>query len=160
QGEGAQAGRAAVFCRFSGCNLWNGREEDREKARCQFCDTDFLGTDGPGGGRFGSAEQLVAQIASTWRGSRAPRRRPFVVVPGGGAGLEVDEEVLGVLAEGGFERAIETNGTLPLPEGLDWVCVSPKAGTELLITRGHELKVVYPQGSLRPEDLAHLEFTH
>jgi 7-carboxy-7-deazaguanine synthase len=160
QGEGAQTGRAAVFCRFAGCNLWSGREEDREGAVCAFCDTDFVGTDGPGGGRFSTPEELVERILDTWPRNGSLRSRPFVVFTGGEPTLQLDERVLEVLSSQGFESAIETNGTRPVPSGLDWVCVSPKAGAELVVRRGDELKLVYPQPALSPERLEYLDFTH
>jgi 7-carboxy-7-deazaguanine synthase (Cx14CxxC type) len=160
QGEGAQAGRAAVFCRFSGCNLWTGRDEDRHRAVCRFCDTDFFGTDGPGGGRFKTAEVLVDRIAATWPGNGSVRSRPLVVFTGGEPALQLDESVLSLLSERGFESAIETNGTRPLPLGLDWVCMSPKAGTDLVVRSGDELKLVYPQETLPPEAVEDLNFSH
>lgn len=160
QGEGTHAGRAAVFCRFSGCNLWSGREQDRDRATCPFCDTDFVGIDGAGGGRFTSAEALVGQIASTWPESNSSRSQPFVVFTGGEPALQLDARVLELLTARGFQSAIETNGTRLLPPGLDWVCVSPKAGTELAVRSGDELKLVYPQSGLGPEDVEHLDFTH
>ena len=151
QGEGAQAGRAAVFLRFAGCNLWSGREEDRHKAVCRFCDTDFVGTDGPGGGRFETAVALAAHVASFWPGGG----RPYVVCTGGEPALQLDEAAVAALQAAGFEVAIETNGTRPLPAGLDWVCVSPKAGSRLVIERGHELKLVYPQAEPEAHPRAH-----
>lgn len=156
QGEGANAGRPAVFCRFAGCNLWSGREEDRARAQCTFCDTDFVGVDGPGGGRFESAEALAGAVLSAWQGTHANR---FVVLTGGEPMLQVDAALIGALHTAGFEIAIETNGTLPVPEEIDWICVSPKAGTALAQWSGDELKLVYPQVALLPETLAGLEFT-
>lgn len=157
QGEGAQAGRAAVFCRFSGCNLWTGREEDREKAVCRFCDTDFIGMDGEGGGRFVDAQALADALVRVWDG--APARR-FVVFTGGEPLLQVDADLVAAVHARGFEIAIETNGTRLPPDGIDWICVSPKAGADLVLTRGHELKLVYPQPELRPETVAELDFAH
>jgi 7-carboxy-7-deazaguanine synthase len=158
QGEGAQAGRPAVFCRFAGCNLWTGREEDREQAVCQFCDTDFVGTDGPGGGKFASAGELARAVASRWPSSSRERR--FVVCTGGEPLLQVDEPLIAALHGEGFEIAVETNGTQPAPEGLDWICVSPKADAPLVLTRGDELKLVYPQDLARPERFRDLDFRH
>ena len=151
QGEGGQAGRPAVFCRFALCNLWTGRERDRHRAICQFCDTDFVGTDGPGGGRFRSAADLAAAVAKAWAGQRHDRARPLVVCTGGEPALQLDGPAVAALHAEGFEVAIETNGTRPLPPGLDWVCVSPKAGTELAVQAGDELKLVYPQAGAPPE---------
>lgn len=155
QGEGAQTGRAAVFCRFSGCNLWSGREEDRATAACRFCDTDFVGTDGTLGGRYGAAESLAATIERAWDG---PADRRFVVLTGGEPLLQVDEALIAALHRRGFEIAIETNGTIEPPEGIDWVCVSPKTRDELKVKRGHELKLVYPQADVSPEAFAGLDF--
>jgi 7-carboxy-7-deazaguanine synthase len=143
QGEGVHTGRAAVFCRFSGCNLWSGREADRASAVCQFCDTDFIGTDGDGGGKFAAAQDLAAAVAAKWPTSDSLHK--FVVCTGGEPLLQLDPPLIEALHTQGFEIAIETNGTLPVPEGIDWVCVSPKANAELVVTRGNELKVVYPQ---------------
>lgn len=157
QGEGAQAGRAAVFCRFTGCNLWTGREEDRNEAVCQFCDTDFVGMDGMGGGRFADAQALADAVAATW-GPEQGRR--FVVFTGGEPLLQLDGALVEAMHARGFEIAIETNGTRLPPAGIDWICVSPKAGAELVLTRGHELKLVYPQPALLPETVAHLDFAH
>jgi len=158
QGEGAQAGRASVFCRFAGCNLWSGREEDRARAVCNFCDTDFVGTDGQGGGKFATAEALAGAIASRWPADRPGR--PYVVCTGGEPLLQLDTALIEALHARGFEIAVETNGTQPAPEGLDWICVSPKADAELVLTRGHELKLVYPQPLARPERFAGLDFQH
>ena len=155
QGEGAQAGRAAVFCRFSGCNLWSGREQDRATATCQFCDTDFVGTDGTLGGRYASAEELADTIAAQWAGTETNR---FTVLTGGEPLLQVDPSLIEALHARGFAIGIETNGTIDPPDGMDWVCVSPKAGSELRIRRGHELKLVYPQTAAMPEAFADLEF--
>lgn len=154
QGEGARTGRAAVFLRFAGCNLWTGREVDRASAVCRFCDTDFVGTDGPGGGRHGSAESLADAVLAAWPGGGAP----YVVCTGGEPLLQLDAPLVDALHARGFEVAIETNGTLPVPAGVDWVCVSPKAGAELVVTRGHELKVVYPQPGAEPARYEHLDF--
>lgn len=161
QGEGAQSGRAAVFCRFAGCNLWSGREADRASAQCRFCDTDFVGTDGAGGGRFASAQALAQAVRSHWRGgSGQGAGRPLVVCTGGEPLLQLDAALIEALHNEGFEIALETNGTLDLPAGLDWVCVSPKAGTELRVRRGDELKLVYPQPGAEPERFAALDFAH
>jgi len=154
QGEGAHAGRAAVFCRFAGCNLWSGREQDRAMATCRFCDTDFVGTDGTLGGRYASADELADTIAGQWVGA-ADR---YTVLTGGEPLLQLDTALLDALHARGFAVAIETNGTIEVPEGVDWICVSPKAGTELVVRRGHELKLVYPQTGARPEDFAGLAF--
>jgi 7-carboxy-7-deazaguanine synthase len=166
QGEGAQAGRAAVFCRFSGCNLWSGREEDRSRAVCQFCDTDFVGT-GPDGGRFRGGKELAAAIDRCWagKGSTLEERagtgpRKYVVCTGGEPLLQVNEELIEALHERGFEVAVETNGTRPAPASLDWVCVSPKAGAPLVQTSGSELKLVYPQDAAPPEKFEQLSFEH
>jgi 7-carboxy-7-deazaguanine synthase (Cx14CxxC type) len=155
QGEGAQAGRAAVFCRFAGCNLWSGREQDRPHATCRFCDTDFVGTDGTLGGRYANAQALADVIAGQWSGEDAER---FTVLTGGEPLLQLDRALIAALHGRGFAIAVETNGTIEPPEGLDWICVSPKAGSELVIRRGHELKLVYPQQGARPEDFADLAF--
>lgn len=161
QGEGAHTGRAAVFCRFSGCNLWSGREDDRGAARCDFCDTDFVGTDGPGGGTFASADALADAIREVWsRGAAADRAAtaaPFVVFTGGEPGLQLRGELVDACHQRGLEIAVETNGTVPVPAGIDWVTVSPKAGTSLAITRGQELKLVWPQ-PLDPASFESLAF--
>lgn len=154
QGEGAQAGRAAVFCRFAGCNLWTGREQDRATAVCTFCDTDFVGTDGEGGGKFATADDLTDAITKAWPGGG----RPYVVCTGGEPLLQLDTPLIDALHARGFEVAVETNGTQPAPPGLDWICVSPKADAELVLTSGHELKLVYPQPLAQPERFAHLDF--
>jgi 7-carboxy-7-deazaguanine synthase len=151
QGEGGQAGRPAVFCRFSLCNLWTGRERDRHRAICQFCDTDFVGTDGPGGGRFRNAADLAAAVAKAWPADTSPGARRYVVCTGGEPTLQLDAAAVDALHGEGFEVAIETNGTRPVPPGVDWVCVSPKAGTQLVTTAGNELKLVYPQPAAPPE---------
>jgi len=158
QGEGARAGRAAVFCRFSGCNLWSGRESDRAQAICRFCDTDFVGTDGANGGKYPSAAQLAAAIAGVW-GAQRPGRR-YVVLTGGEPLLQLDRALVEALHAHDFEVAVETNGTLPLPEGVDWVCVSPKMGAELRLRSGSELKVVVPQEGQALDDYAQLDFAH
>ena len=160
QGEGAHTGRPAVFCRFAGCNLWSGREEDRLTAVCQFCDTDFVGTDGPGGGRFPSALELATVVAAAWPAPPAASARPFVVCTGGEPLLQLDEDLVAVFHQFGFEVAIETNGTRVPPRGVDWVCVSPKAGAELVLRAGHELKLVFPQAGAEPERFARLDFRH
>lgn len=159
QGEGSHAGRPAVFCRFSNCNLWTGRERDRHRAICKFCDTDFVGTDGPGGGRFRSAADLAATVAKTWQGVDHPRARRYVVCTGGEPLLQLDAAAVEALHAEGFDVAIETNGTLPAPAGIDWICVSPKAGTELALTAGDDLKLVFPQPEAMPERFEHLAFT-
>ena len=157
QGEGAQAGRAAVFCRFAGCNLWSGREADRARAVCKFCDTDFFGVDGLGGGRFESAELLAEAVAEKWpAGGRAGKR--FVVCTGGEPLLQLDSTLIDALHARGFEIAVETNGTLAAPDGLDWICVSPKARAELVQRSGDELKLVYPQADAVPETFEGLSF--
>jgi 7-carboxy-7-deazaguanine synthase len=163
QGEGANAGRAAVFLRFAGCNLWSGRAEDRGKGRggCSaWCDTDFVGTDGAGGGRFESAAELADAVTRTWSGATSAPVRPLVVCTGGEPLLQLDQALVDALHERGFEVAVETNGTQLPPEGLDWVCVSPKAGAPLSLTTGDELKLVFPQDSLPPESVAGLAFTY
>ena len=145
QGEGAHAGRAAVFCRFAGCNLWSGREEDRATAICQFCDTDFVGSDGFGGGKFETATLLADAIETAWRSTSAGPQQRYVVFTGGEPLLQLDEELITALHQKGFEVAIETNGTIKVPKGIDWVCVSPKAGSELIVLQADELKLVIPQ---------------
>jgi len=160
QGEGAHTGRPAVFCRFAGCNLWSGREEDRLAAVCQFCDTDFVGTDGFGGGRFPSALELATVVAAAWPAPPAASARPFVVCTGGEPLLQLDDDLVAAFHQFGFEVAIETNGTRLPPRGVDWVCVSPKAGAELVLRAGHELKLVFPQAGAEPERFARLDFRH
>ena len=161
QGEGANAGRPAVLLRFAGCNLWSGREQDRATAQCGFCDTDFVGTDGPGGGRFESSESLTRAVSGLWpAGGGASGARRFVVCTGGEPLLQLDESLIAALHASGFEIAIETNGTLLPPPGIDWVCVSPKAGVELALRWGDELKLVFPQEGLPPERLEGLDFRH
>ncbi|AOJ70423.1 MULTISPECIES: 7-carboxy-7-deazaguanine synthase [Burkholderia] len=157
QGEGANAGRPAVFCRFAGCNLWTGREEDRDGAVCRFCDTDFVGADGENGGKFKDAESLAAKIASLWPPGEAHR---FVVCTGGEPMLQLDQPLVDALHAAGFTIAIETNGSLPVLESIDWVCVSPKADAPLVVTKGNELKVVVPQDNQRLADYAKLDFDH
>jgi 7-carboxy-7-deazaguanine synthase (Cx14CxxC type) len=159
QGEGSHAGRPAVFCRFASCNLWTGRERDRHRAVCQFCDTDFVGTDGPGGGRFRSAADLAAAVAKAWRGAEHPRAHRYVVCTGGEPLLQLDAVAVEALHAEGFEVAIETNGTLSPPAGLDWVCVSPKAGAPLVLTTGDDLKLVFPQPAAMPDQFEHLNFS-
>lgn len=158
QGEGTNAGRPAVFCRFAGCNLWTGREEDRADAVCQFCDTDFIGTDGPGGGRFHTSTELAAAVASKW--PDMAQGRPLVVCTGGEPLLQMDDDLVTSFHLAGFEIAIETNGTRFPPQGIDWVCVSPKADAELFLTEGSELKLIYPQPGAEPEKFEHLNFEH
>ena len=156
QGEGYHSGRPAVFCRFSGCNLWSGREEDRSKAICQFCDTNFWGTDGINGGKY-DAKNLASKIKSMFP-TGTPT--PFVVLTGGEPALQVDALLINALHFEGIQIAIETNGTKPLPKGIDWICMSPKANTEIVITKGDELKIVIPQEGVDPKDFAHLDFDH
>jgi 7-carboxy-7-deazaguanine synthase len=168
QGEGAHAGRPAVFCRFAGCNLWSGREADRADATCTFCDTDFLGTDGPGGGKFATAHELADAVERHWpprtpvsslrEGPDDAGAAPYVVCTGGEPLLQLDEALVDALHARGFEVAVETNGTRPAPDGVDWICVSPKAGAPLVLTAGHELKLVFPQPDAPPERFAHLNF--
>jgi len=157
QGEGANAGRPAVFCRFAGCNLWTGREEDRADAVCTFCDTDFVGTDGDGGGKFRTADDLADEIVKHWGDTPSHR---FVVLTGGEPLLQVDTALIDALHARLFTIAVETNGTVEPPPGLDWVCVSPKADAKVVITRGDELKLVFPQDGVDPERFADLAFTH
>jgi 7-carboxy-7-deazaguanine synthase (Cx14CxxC type) len=159
QGEGAQSGRAAVFCRFSGCNLWSGRESDRAAAVCRFCDTDFVGVTGPGGGKFDTADELAAAVASAWPSKNGNGKR-YVVCTGGEPLLQLDTQLIDALHARGFEVAVETNGTLEAPRDLDWICVSPKAGAKLAQRSGDELKLVYPQKEIRPEDCEGLAFRH
>ncbi|NNM78204.1 7-carboxy-7-deazaguanine synthase [Sphingomonas sp. ID1715] len=157
QGEGRQAGRAAVFCRFAGCNLWSGREQDRAEAVCTFCDTDFVGIGGTGGGKFADAEALASAVAATWSGGEGRR---LVVLTGGEPLLQVDTALIDALHARGFEIAVETNGTIAPPPGLDWLCVSPKADAPLAVTSGDELKLVYPQPAATPERFEALAFDH
>lgn len=158
QGEGRNAGRAAVFCRFAGCNLWSGRESDRASAICTFCDTDFVGMDGEGGGRFASADDLAAAISSCWPQDGTDSR--LVVLTGGEPLLQVDPDLIAALHASRFEIAVETNGTLSPPDGLDWICVSPKGRAPLAVTAGHELKLVFPQADAQPERFEGLAFEH
>jgi len=161
QGEGANTGRAAVFCRFSGCNLWTGREDDRDSAVCSFCDTDFVDTNGPGGGRFDTPDELARAARAAWpREPKTGRHRPFLVCTGGEPLLQLDEGLIAAFHEAGFEVAIETNGTRAVPPGLDWVCVSPKAGADLVVRSGDELKLVYPQAGTEPTLYEGLNFRH
>ncbi len=157
QGEGMQAGSRAVFLRFAGCNLWSGREADRATAQCNFCDTDFVGTDGPGGGKFADAEGLAAQVEEYWGEGRDNR---LVVITGGEPMLQLDSELLDALHERGFRVAVESNGTLAAVAGIDWLCISPKAGTEVVQRSGNELKLVWPQPGIDPVDLEGWQFAH
>ncbi len=158
QGEGANVGRPAVFCRFAGCNLWSGREADRDSAICRFCDTEFVGTDGPGGGRFETPAAVADAVAAAW--PVGPSDGRFVVCTGGEPLLQLYEALIEALHARDFTVAVETNGTLPAPEGLDWICMSPKAGAELVLREGNEIKFVYPQDGVVPEDFAALSFSH
>ena len=158
QGEGANAGRTAVFCRFSGCNLWSGRERDRSSAICQFCDTEFVGTDGPGGGKFNTSTALAEHVSSIWLGKRQKPAVPLVVCTGGEPALQLDTELVDAFHQEGFEVAIETNGTLELAENIDWVCVSPKSSTEIVVESGDELKLVFPQLDALPSRFEKLDF--
>jgi 7-carboxy-7-deazaguanine synthase len=162
QGEGRNTGRAAVFCRFAGCNLWSGWEEDRARAVCQFCDTNFVGTDGPGGGEFATAQELADAVAAAWQGEPEANgaRKRLVVCTGGEPLLQLDAALIDALHDRHFEIAIETNGTVEVPAGIDWVCVSPKAGARLVVSGGNELKLVYPQPGAEPERYEHLAFDH
>ena len=162
QGEGAQSGRPAVFCRFAGCNLWSGREVDRAAAICRFCDTEFVGTDGPGGGKFATAGALAAAIVARWPVTTLPKARPYVVCTGGEPLLQLDAALIAALHGRGFEVAVETNGTQLAPPGLDWICVSPKANAPLRLSQGDELKLVYPQPEpeAQPERFVDLGFQH
>ena len=158
QGEGANAGRAAVFCRFAGCNLWTGREADRQRAQCTYCDTDFVGTNGIGGGRFETAADLADAMRATWKGGDSIS--PFIVCTGGEPLLQLDESLVLEMHKRGMVIAVETNGTVAAPSDLDWICVSPKPNVPLVLRQGNELKVVYPQDGLDPSELEHLEFAH
>ena len=161
QGEGANTGRAAVFCRFAGCNLWTGHEKDRTTAICSFCDTDFIGTDGPGGGHFRTANELASAVASAWpESSHQGEVKPLVVCTGGEPLLQLDESLVAGFHNEGFELAIETNGTRLPPSGVDWICVSPKAGAELVLLSGNELKLVFPQEGADPKQFECLSFEH
>ena len=158
QGEGFHTGRSAVFVRFAGCNLWSGHEKDRAKAICKFCDTDFVGIDGPGGGKFATASKLADHILSKW--PKGTNTEPFVVCTGGEPLLQIDSELVEALHDNKFEIAIETNGTIKPPQGIDWICVSPKAESDVLINKGDELKLVYPQEGAEPSKYEHLEFDY
>ena len=158
QGEGFHTGRSAVFVRFAGCNLWSGHEKDRAKALCKFCDTDFVGIDGPGGGKFATASKLADHILSKW--PKGTNTEPFVVCTGGEPLLQIDSELVEALHDNKFEIAIETNGTIKPPQGIDWICVSPKAESDVLINKGDELKLVYPQKGAEPSKYEHLEFDY
>jgi len=162
QGEGAHSGRPAVFLRFAGCNLWSGREKDRDSAVCRFCDTEFVGTDGPGGGKFSSPEDLAVAVAAHWPDQAVVAARPYVVCTGGEPLLQLDSKAVLALQNNGFEVAVETNGTIVAPVELDWICVSPKAGSRIRQERGHELKLVYPQdeAEAQPEQFVTLDFGH
>lgn len=160
QGEGFHTGRPAVFLRFAGCNLWTGREEDRATAVCNFCDTDFVGVNGPGGGKFATPEDLADAVLQEWDRNAAAHHDKFTVLTGGEPLLQLDAPLIAALHAADFEIAIETNGTLPTPDGVDWVCVSPKAGAAFLQRSGDELKIVYPQNGLDPADFLDLDFTH
>ncbi len=160
QGEGAQTGKVAVFLRFAGCNLWSGLERDRASAVCKFCDTDFIGTDGPGGGKFKTAADLADNIAGYWPNPVQAGGEKWVVCTGGEPMLQLDAPLIEALHEAEFKIAVETNGTIKAPGGIDWICVSPKADAELVQLSGDELKLVYPQAENRPEDFTHLDFTH
>ncbi|TPE55690.1 7-carboxy-7-deazaguanine synthase [Maribrevibacterium harenarium] len=157
QGEGAHAGRPAIFCRFTGCNLWSGKEKHRSSAQCQFCDTDFIGTDGQNGGRFDTAEDLIAHLNTLWPTNAAHK---YLIFTGGEPALQLDEALIACAKEHDYTIAIETNGTLLLPDGIDWICVSPKTAAPLMVTQGNELKLVYPQAHLPPELFTGLEFDH
>jgi 7-carboxy-7-deazaguanine synthase (Cx14CxxC type) len=160
QGEGFHTGRPAVFLRFAGCNLWTGLEKDRPTAVCQFCDTDFVGTDGEGGGKFQTPEALAEAVSSHWPAFSSAFARPYVVITGGEPMLQLDEPLIDALHREGFEIAVETNGTILPPPGIDWVCVSPKAKAQLVVTRGDELKLVYPQAGMHPAQYESLDFKH
>jgi 7-carboxy-7-deazaguanine synthase (Cx14CxxC type) len=160
QGEGANTGSPAVFCRFAGCNLWSGRHSGRASAICTFCDTDFVGTDGPGGGRFQTATDLATAVMDAWPTCSSVRNRPLVVCTGGEPLLQLDSDAVNALHASGFRIAVETNGTQMPPEGLDWICVSPKAGADLVLRKGNELKLVYPQVGAQPEAYEEMHFDH
>ena len=157
QGEGVQSGKRAVFLRFAGCNLWSGREQDRAMAQCNFCDTDFVGIDGPGGGKFGDAETLAGHVAQLWG---EPEEGRLAVITGGEPMLQLDEALVGALHDRGFRVAVESNGTLAATAGIDWLCVSPKAGTEVVQRQGDELKLVWPQSGIDPAELERWDFQH
>lgn len=158
QGEGAQTGRPAVFCRFSGCNLWSGREEDRSKAQCTFCDTDFWGVDGVEGGNYKTAQELSLKVRSLWGGNA--ETTPYVVCTGGEPLLQLDAALIDAFHDNGILIAVETNGTIAPPAGIDWLCVSPKANAKIVVESGHELKLVYPQIEISPDQFEHLDFDH
>ena len=160
QGEGAHAGRPAIFCRFTGCNLWSGQEKHRADAVCQFCDTDFVGTDGDGGGSFTNAVALAKAVVSYWPESITDVIHPYVICTGGEPLLQLDKDLIEAFHNEGVEVAIETNGTIPVPEGIDWVCVSPKSGSTVVVEQGDEIKLVYPQEGHQPSDFVHLNFEH
>ena len=160
QGEGAHAGRPAIFCRFTGCNLWSGKEKHRADAVCQFCDTDFVGTDGDGGGSFKNAMALAKAVVSYWPESITDVIHPYVICTGGEPLLQLDKDLIEAFHNEGVEVAIETNGTIPVPEGIDWVCVSPKSGSTVVVEQGDEIKLVYPQEGHQPSDFVHLNFEH
>ncbi|MCE2509658.1 MAG: 7-carboxy-7-deazaguanine synthase [Alphaproteobacteria bacterium] len=160
QGEGANVGRPAIFLRFAGCNLWSGREADRAEAICNFCDTDFVGTDGPNGGRFEQAAALAGRVRAVWDAAHGVNASPFVVATGGEPLLQLDANLVAALHDRGFTIAVETNGTIAPPERIDWLCVSPKAGAALKVARGEELKLVYPQATAAPEAFESLDFKH
>jgi 7-carboxy-7-deazaguanine synthase len=160
QGEGAHAGRPAIFCRFTGCNLWSGQEKHRADAVCQFCDTDFVGTDGEGGGSFKNAVALAKAVVSYWPESITDIIHPYVICTGGEPLLQLDKDLIEAFHNEGVEVAIETNGTIPVPEGIDWVCVSPKSGSTVVVEQGDEIKLVYPQEGHQPSDFVHLNFEH
>tara|TARA_B110000003_G_scaffold100063_1_gene102255 strand:- start:305 stop:946 length:642 start_codon:yes stop_codon:yes gene_type:complete len=160
QGEGAHAGRPAIFCRFTGCNLWSGKEKHRADAICSFCDTDFVGTDGEGGGDFSQAADLAKRVKEYWPTSIVDAIHPYVVCTGGEPLLQLDEVLIAAFHAEGIEVAIETNGTLPIPEGIDWICVSPKSGSTIVVERGDEIKLVYPQDGHQPGDFTHLKFDY
>lgn len=160
QGEGFYSGRPAVFCRFTGCNLWSGKEADRAKAICKFCDTDFTGCDGEEGGQFSTPDKLVAKIEKLWPKENIKFVRPLIVCTGGEPLLQLDAKLISALHKKGFEVAVETNGTILPPNGIDWICVSPKAGVELLLRSGQELKLVFPQDGAEPEKYEMLDFQH
>ncbi|NOZ65510.1 MAG: 7-carboxy-7-deazaguanine synthase [Alphaproteobacteria bacterium] len=157
QGEGHHTGRPAVFCRFAGCNFWSGREEDRAQADCSFCDTDFLGTNGQNGGKFKSPADLVRAVQDVWRGEGGI---PYVICTGGEPLMQLDSPLIRAFQAAGFQVAVESNGSLPCPPELDWICISPKRLDKFIQTSGDELKLVYPQGAIRPEDVAHMDFRH
>lgn len=160
QGEGANTGRPAVFLRFAGCNLWTGREQDRAGAVCRFCDTDFVGTDGPGGGKFASPQALAAAVSAAWPRFSSVFAQPFVVITGGEPLLQLDQPLVTALHTHGFQVAVETNGTVPPPPGIDWLCMSPKADAPLVVTKGEELKLVFPQEGIDPARFEGMAFRH